>query len=189
MNNQLTGTDLRKSVYLTQGIIFFIAVVISFWLFDSWDEFNTLFDFNFNLILYYGVLPALIIISIDMLLDKYLSEKHLDDGGINKLLFQNQSILSIFLIALTVSISEEFLFRGVLQTSLGYIEASTIFAVIHIRYLKKPVLMISIVCVSFYIGYLFEITGNLYVTMTSHFLIDFILGLLIKYKSRGEISG
>src|SRR5699024_11474282 len=59
----------------------------------------------------------------------------------------------------------ELLFRGVLQTTFGYIPASVIFALVHVRYLSKPVLLISVLLISFFIGYLFEVTGNLYVTI------------------------
>src|SRR5699024_10988980 len=93
------------------------------------------------------------------------------------------------MIALIVSISEELLFRGVIRTVFGYVFASSVFALIHIRYLRQPVLLISIIFVSFYIGYLFEIIGNLLVTMTTHFIVDFLLGVIIGYVTCGDSYG
>ncbi|WP_404453206.1 type II CAAX prenyl endopeptidase Rce1 family protein [Oceanobacillus kapialis] len=51
--------------------------------------------------------------------------------------------------------------------------------------MKKPVLFISVLLVSFYIGYLFEQTGNLIVTITAHFIVDFLLGLTIRFYKGG----
>ena len=86
----------------------------------------------------------------------------------------------MFILSFTVAFAEELLFRGVLHTTFGYFIASTIFALAHFRYLTKPILFISILFVSFYIGYLFEITGNLVVTIAAHFIVDFLLGLFIR---------
>src|SRR5690625_1211867 len=145
-----------------------------------------LFEFNLYDILYYGVLPAFIIILINIILDRFVPKQFLDDGGINEKLFSNQSVYSIFIIADVVAISEELLFRGVVQTTYGYLFASLLFAAIHIRYLKKPVLLLGVIGTSFYIGYLYELTYNLNVTITTNIINDSILGLINKYKIRGD---
>ncbi|MDY0408336.1 CPBP family intramembrane glutamic endopeptidase [Paracerasibacillus soli] len=88
----------------------------------------------------------------------------------------------IFLFTLMIASCEEVLFRGVIQSWFGFIPASIIFAFVHVRYLKKPLLIISIFFVSFYIGYLFELTGNLISVITAHFIVDFLLGLFIYFK-------
>src|SRR5699024_6033845 len=105
-----------------------------------------------------------------------------DDGGINEKLFSGQSIFSIFIIAATVAIAEELLFRGVIQSTYGYIFASLLFALIHIRYLKKPVLLVAVVGMSFYIGYLYEIIHNFNVIISYFFLYFFIFVFFIIYK-------
>lgn len=186
---QLSSDQLKKSVLYTQLLLFSLSIILSLSFFDSFTNWFELFKINTEEIFYYGIIPASLIISIDIILDTVIPKRFLDDGGINEKLFSGQSILSIFVIALVVAIAEELLFRGVIQTTFGYLFASSLFALIHIRYLKKPILLLSIIGVSFYIGYLFEITQNLNVTIVAHFLIDFILGLLIKYKTRGELSG
>ena len=186
---QLSSDELKKSVLYTQLILFSLSIVLSLFFFESFTNWFELFKINTKQIIYYGIIPASFIIIIDIILDAVIPKRYLDDGGINKKLFSEQSIFSIFIIAAVVAVSEEVLFRGVIQTTFGYIFASSLFAIIHIRYLKKPILLLSIIGISFYIGYLFEITQNLSVTIVAHFLIDFILGLLIKYKTRGESSG
>lgn len=186
---QLSSDDLKKSVLYTQLLLLVLSLISSFFLFDSFTTWFELFELNLDDIFYYGIIPATIIIIVDLILDRYIPKRYLDDGGINEKLFKSQSIFSIFIIAAVVAIAEELLFRGVIQTTFGYIFASSLFALIHIRYLKKPILLLSIIAISFYIGYLFEITQNLNVTITAHFIIDFILGLFIKYKTRGEQNG
>lgn len=186
---QLSSAELKKSVLYTQLILFGLSLILSLFLFNTFTDWFNLFKLNMSEIFYYGVIPAIIVVLINIILDGFIPKHYLDDGGINEKLFSGQSIFSIFIIAATVAIAEELLFRGVIQSTYGYIFASLLFALIHIRYLKKPVLLVAVVGMSFYIGYLYEITHNLNVTITAHFLIDFILGLLIKYKTRGERNG
>src|SRR5699024_3353469 len=186
---QLSSAELKKSVLYTQLILFGLSLILSLFLFNTFTDWFNLFKLNMSEIFYYGVIPAIIVVLINIILDGFIPKHYLDDRGINEKLFSGQSIFSIFIIAATVAIAEELLFRGVIQSTYGYIFASLLFALIHIRYLKKPVLLVAVVGMSFYIGYLYEITHNLNVTITAHFLIDFILGLLIKYKTRGERNG
>lgn len=83
-----------------------------------------------------------------------------------------------------VAISEEVLFRGVIQSVFGYIVASTLFALMHYRYFKKIVLFSLLVLLSFLLGFLFELTNSLYVTIVFHFIVDFLLGLYIAKRVR-----
>lgn len=88
------------------------------------------------------------------------------------------------MIAFVVAVAEELFFRGILQTALGFAAASLIFALVHIRYLFKWYLTLNVVLLSFGMGWLFEMTGNLAVTITMHFIIDFMLGLAIRNRSK-----
>jgi uncharacterized protein len=83
------------------------------------------------------------------------------------------------------------LFRGIIQTKVGLILASIIFAIIHYRYLFNWFLFINIVILSFFIGLIFDWTDNLAVTIIMHFVIDFLLGVYIKIKrpSRRDEEG
>lgn len=182
----ISDEDLKKSLIFSQFLFILLSIILSLFLFDhifDWFDYFRLYPLE---ILYYGVMPGVLIVAIDMILLKYLPPRYYDDGGINQKLFQNRSIGDIFLLTLIIAISEELLFRGVLQTTFGYVIASVVFALVHFRYLKKPVLLLSVLLISFYIGYLFEITGNLLVTITAHFMVDFLLGLMIRFRKWGD---
>ena len=182
---QMTDKELKKQVILSQLIFITIGVILSVFLFEKMSDWLLYFNWNPKEIFYYGAISGLIIVGIDLIIMYIFPERYYDDGGINEKLFKNLSIADIFCVTLIIAVSEEILFRGLVQTTFGYVFASVLFALMHIRYLKKPVLLISVLLISFYIGYLFELTGNLYVTITSHFTVDFLLGLFIRFQKRG----
>ncbi|SDQ53730.1 CPBP family intramembrane glutamic endopeptidase [Virgibacillus salinus] len=179
----MTDKELSKQIIFSQLLLIVVSLLSSLIFFDDMVEWFGLFRFNLYEIAYYGILPGLIIVASDIILIYFFPTKYYDDGGINDRIFRNRSIKKIFAIALLVAVSEEILFRGVIQTTFGYVVASIIFALIHIRYLKKPVLLLSVLIVSFYIGYIFILTENLLVTITAHFIVDFLLGVVIRFKS------
>lgn len=184
----ISDTDLRKSIILSQILFLLIALFLSLVLFEHIFDWFQYFKFNLKEIIYYGIFPGFIIVAIDLILLYLLPARHLDDGGMNKRVFQNRSVIDIFFLVLIIAIAEEVLFRGVIQTTFGFMIASIIFALVHVRYLKKPVLFVSVLLVSFYIGFIFEITENLYVTITMHFTIDFLLGLMIRFQKWGAVN-
>lgn len=177
----ISHKQLMQALFQSQLLFLVIAVSLSVFLFDHISDWLYLFTFNMKEIIYYGVTPAILIILLNLVLKRFVPKHHLDDGGINEKLFKNSSVLEIIQIAFIVSVCEELLFRGLIQTVFGLIFASVIFAFVHFRYLKKPVLLISVIGISFYIGVLYEITGNLLVTMILHFIVDLVLGLIIRF--------
>jgi membrane protease YdiL (CAAX protease family) len=179
---KMSDSELNKQILFSQLLLFIISVVASFFLFDSMSDWKSHLVWNIKDIYYYGILTGCVIVALDLLLMFIFPKKYYDDGGINARIFKNKPVVYIFVIALVVAICEELLFRGVMQSVFGYIFASVIFALVHVRYLKKPVLFISVLFVSFYIGYMFKITGNLFVTIAAHFTVDFILGLVIRFQ-------
>ncbi|HLR42091.1 MAG TPA: CPBP family intramembrane glutamic endopeptidase [Pseudogracilibacillus sp.] len=179
---QLTNDQLRQQLFLSQGIFIFISLLSSFFLFNQIKDWFSLFKWDISLILLYGLLPAVILVVIEVIVSCFIDPRHIDDGGINERIFKDASVGMIFLIAFIVAIAEEMLFRGVIQTTFGYIFASSLFVIVHFRYLKKPLLLFSLVITSFFIGYIYLITENLLVTITFHFFVDFLLGLFIKFK-------
>lgn len=179
---QLTDKELMIQVIFSQLVFITISIISSFLLFEHFTDWLDYFSFNDKAIIYYGVIPALIVVSIDIILSLVLPKHLLDDGGINEKLFKTRTVTEIIFIAAVVAIAEELLFRGVIQTTFGFIIASVVFTLVHIRYLKKPVLLISVLILSFYLGYAYEVTGNLLVTITAHFIIDLLLGLFIRFQ-------
>ncbi|NWQ39844.1 CPBP family intramembrane metalloprotease [Bacillus sp. EB106-08-02-XG196] len=182
----LTDREILFHLYMTQIILLVITIVLGFLLFDQFS-FMKAIDFSDIRILLIGVPAGVAVVMLDILLMKWLPSSYYDDGGLNKRIFKNRSILHIAWIAAFVAISEELLFRGVIQTKVGLILASLIFAVIHYRYIFNWFLFTNIVVLSFFIGYMYEWSENLALTIVMHFTIDFLLGLYIKYRHSKEI--
>ncbi len=105
-----------------------------------------------------------------MLLDyvamRVFPESWFDDGGINDRMFQGMSVMHLLVITFIIGFAEEFLFRGVVQTHFGIVIASFVFAVLHIRvYKKSHFCFVSSVSLVLFFGYVFEWTGNLFITI------------------------
>lgn len=179
---RITDEELRMSVIYTQLMFIALAIISGSILFEDWNSWTRLFQFSVSQIVFWGIIPGIAIVLIDLLLTRLLPSDYYDDGGINRRVFSNLRVGKLFLLTLLVAVSEELFFRGVIQSSFGYIVASLLFGLIHFRYLKKPVLFVSIMAVSFLLGYIFEVTENVFVTMSCHFIVDFLLGLFIKLK-------
>jgi uncharacterized protein len=185
----LTEKELLFHLVATQILLLTISTILGMILFDSLNDFKELFVWTDWNILLIGFTAGLAVVAFDFTLMKYLPKSYYDDGGLNERIFKNRSVLQIMLIAAMVAISEEILFRGVIQTNTGLIISSLIFAVVHYRYLFNWFLFTNIILLSFLIGYIYMETGNLVVTIVMHFLIDFILGLIIKFRAQATIGG
>ncbi|MDN4527352.1 CPBP family intramembrane glutamic endopeptidase [Fictibacillus fluitans] len=172
---QMSDKELRINIYVSQGV--FLAAGTLIMLFSGfhldrfrWDVFP---------IFVLGIGTAVAVVLVNLLLHLFLPERMLDDGGINKRIFRRVPVWHIAILTAVISFSEEWLFRGAIQPLVGLSLTSLLFAVLHVRYIKKPVLFIAAVLLSFLLGYLYEKTNNLIVPMAAHFFIDFLLGLLI----------
>lgn len=180
--NGLTDKELLINLYLTNALILILALGLGFFFFDSLASFLMIFDPTDIRILTVGVTAGVAVVLLDVIFMKFMPSSYYDDGGLNKRIFQNRKGWQIALIALSVSISEEILFRGVIQTQFGLIIASLIFALVHYRYLFNLFLFVNVVVLSFFIGYIYLLTENLLVTIVMHFVIDFALGVIYRYK-------
>ena len=76
---------------------------------------------------------------------KVLPFRYYDDGGLNERIFRGRSVIEIAVISSVVSIAEEILFRGVIQTHVGLILSSIIFAFVHFRYLFNGYLFLNVI--------------------------------------------
>ncbi len=181
---ELSDKELLKHLYLTQVILVVISIIIGSLLFDSLKSFLELFDWNDSFIWLVGVPAGLLIVCIDALFMKFLPSSYYDDGGLNEKLFSKRKGWEILFIAAIVATCEEILFRGIIQTHFGLVISSIIFALIHYRYLFNWFLFLNITLLSFLIGVIYEWTENLLVTIAMHFVIDSLLGFIIKRKER-----
>jgi membrane protease YdiL (CAAX protease family) len=130
--------------------------------------------------LVYGIGVALFVIIVDFTIMEIAPSHLIDDGGINEKLFEKRSIPHILVLTALIAVSEEILFRGVLQTHLGIWIASLVFAILHFRYLSKWLLFTMVVSISFVLGIVYEITDTLHTTILAHFLIDLVFAIQIR---------
>lgn len=186
MIKEISNKELLFHLYLTQIILLTISFILGMILFDSFSEFLNLFQWNDHRIFLIGGVAGLAVVLLDFILMKVLPASYYDDGGLNERIFRNRNIVHIAFIAAIIAFCEELLFRGIIQTHVGLVVSSIIFAVVHYRYLFNWFLFLNIIVLSFFIGYLFLLTGNLLVTIFMHFIIDFLLGLLIKNRNNKQ---
>lgn len=179
---EIPDEELVKSLYATQILLLTVAFILGIFLFDSFHAFFDLFHFADLNVLFVGTGAGLAVVIVDVILMKLLPEKWYDDGGLNERIFQKRSFSEIAAIAAFVAAGEEILFRGVLQTHFGLVAASLLFALVHYRYLFQFFLFINVTGLSFLIGFIYLQTENLAVTIVMHFIIDFLLGCMIKIK-------
>ena len=177
----LTDKELLYHLYLTQVILLVISLILGAILFDHFSYLQNI-DLSDDHILTIGIPAGVLIVIADILLMKWLPASYYDDGGLNERIFKNRHVVHTFVIAFFVAFSEELLFRGIIQTKVGLIMASIIFAIIHYRYLFNWYLFLNIILLSFLIGFIYKWTGNLAVTIMMHFVIDFLLGVYIKLR-------
>ncbi|AMX83066.1 CAAX protease [Geobacillus subterraneus] len=184
----MTDREVLFHLYLTQGLLLAVAGVASLFLFD-WAEWRRLWRLDLSDVLLYGVGAAALVLAADFLAMRYLPEDWHDDGGVNEKIFRGRSILHLFFLCGLIAVTEEWLFRGIVQTHWGLWAASAIFAVLHVRYLEKWFLFLMVIVLSLFLGVLYERTGSLWVTVTAHFLIDFVLALHIRLGGETEEEG
>lgn len=188
MIKHISDEVLLVNVFITQGLVLLVAIILGFLLFDDFSEVTSLFQWQDWNILILGGSVGLGIVVYDLVLMKIFPSSYFDDGGINERLFRKLSYSKMFLVTLAIAVCEELLFRGVIQQHTNVWIASLIFALVHYRYLFNPFLFFNVTLLSFCIGLLYDYTANLYVTITAHFIIDFLLGVYIKIQYRKTIK-
>lgn len=177
----LTGKELRFHLYISQFAIILLAIILGFIFMQNIPD--SMFQINFRY-LAIGAVSGIIVVIIDLLFMKIVAPHYFDDGGINEKIFKGLSIPKIFAMTLLIAVAEELLFRGVIQTKFGLVVASIIFALTHIRYWSKWFLLINIIVLSFWIGFIYDWTEQqLLPSIVMHFTIDFLLGIYISRKS------
>jgi uncharacterized protein len=187
MIKQLTDKQIVQNLYFTQVLLLVISCIFGVFLFRHFEEFLDLWSVHDYSFVSYGIGTALFVVFVDYFIMKIVPYHLIDDGGINKKIFEKRSVPHIFLLTALIAFSEEILFRGVLQTHFGLGIASIIFAILHFRYLSKWLLFIMVVSISFLLGMVYEITDTLYTTILAHFFIDFVFACQIRLQFlRGE---
>ncbi|MCF6137610.1 CPBP family intramembrane glutamic endopeptidase [Pseudalkalibacillus berkeleyi] len=177
----LSQRELYLNLYLTQGIFLILTVILSILFGQTFAEWRDLFQLDWITLLFWSVPVALFVVFIDVWLWLKVPKKWIDDGGINNRIFARISVPHLLIVSIVIGLSEELLFRGLLQENIGYVASSLLFAFMHVRYLSKPVLFIFVTALSFLLGWVFILTETLLIPIVIHILIDFVLGLIIRF--------
>ncbi|PMC39453.1 CPBP family intramembrane metalloprotease [Bacillus sp. UMB0899] len=185
---QLTDKQIVQNLYFTQFLLICLSFILGIFLFQNVQEFLGLFHMRDLHFLYSGISTAIFVIIVDFIIFKIAPKDLVDDGGINEKIFEKRSIPHIVFLTALIAVSEEILFRGVIQSHFGLWVASLIFAVLHFRYLSKWLLFIMVVSISFLLGVVYEITANLYTTILAHFLIDLVFAIQIRLQYVREVK-
>ncbi|WP_127585317.1 type II CAAX endopeptidase family protein [Paenibacillus koleovorans] len=176
---ELTDQLLILNLYVTQVLTLIVGIAILF--FQSRNPIH-LFRLpegaEFAL---WGVLFAAVVLGVDALIGRFVPEEVTDDGGINQLLFGKRALWHIAVISFIVSVCEELLFRGAIQHAFGPYWTSILFAAIHIRYLKHWLMTGLVFSISYGLGWIYIQTNTLWTPIVAHFIIDFVMGCIIRY--------
>lgn len=182
--HQLNDRLLLINLYLTQALTLITGLI---WIFFQKRNPFELFAIPQNAaFIYWGLGLAATMLAVDFIMSRFVSEESIDDGGINEMLFRKRPVWHIFVIALVVSICEELLFRGAIQHAFGPYWTSILFALIHVRYLKHWLPTAWVFLSSYGLGYVYIHTGTIWAPILCHFLIDFISGMLIRFRRTEE---
>ncbi|MFE1626628.1 CPBP family intramembrane glutamic endopeptidase [Brevibacillus reuszeri] len=179
---------LRLNLWLTQGLVLIVAAGSSLWAHGIQGTME-LFQFPlWSSLIWSGcVIAAIVLLSIVM--DKYLPKRWQDDGSVNMRIFGSMSPVTTLLVCMAVGVSEEWLFRGVIQTFAGNFWTSLLFTLVHVRYVTKPLMVISVFGTSWLLGMLFTYSGSLWSPIVAHIGIDLLLAFYLQAtmkKEKGE---
>ncbi|MED4956287.1 MULTISPECIES: CPBP family intramembrane glutamic endopeptidase [Paenibacillus] len=177
---QLDDRLLLINLYLTQGLTLFIGLIIIF--FQKRNPLSLLAWPEHAEFLYWSLGLAAVMFGADFLLSRFISEESMDDGGINAKLFRGRPVWHIAVISAMVAVCEELLFRGAIQHGIGVYWTSILFAAIHVRYLRHWIPTGWVFASSYGLGFIYMQTGTLWAPIVCHFLIDFVSGLVIKFR-------
>jgi membrane protease YdiL (CAAX protease family) len=176
---QLDVRTLRLNLYLTQGLVIASAAVASC-LLHGWQETITLFSFPGWRDLAIAVAVALLVAGVSIGMERFLPRHWQDDGKVNERIFLGLSLPKTFCLCVLIGVGEEWLFRGVVQPLAGNVWTSLLFTFVHFRYLRRPLLLVSVFGTSYLLGVLFDLNGRLLPPVTAHIAIDFILAVYVQ---------
>jgi membrane protease YdiL (CAAX protease family) len=183
---QLDVRTLRLNLLLTQGLVVTVAAVSSFWM-NGWHGTFTLFSFPGWRDLAFAVAAACLVAGVSIGMERFLARHWQDDGSVNERMFLGLSLSQTFCLCALIGIGEEWLFRGIVQPLAGNVWTSLLFTLVHFRYLRKPLLLVSVFGTSYLLGGLFDLHGRLLPPITAHIAIDFILAVYVQRTREGRM--
>lgn len=178
--DQLDDRMLLINLYTTQGLTFIIGLI---WiLFQHQNPIHLFAIPNEYKFIIWGLAFAGLVIAVDLIISRWVPEEAADDGGVNDRIFRDRPIWHIALLSFVVAICEELLFRGAIQHAIGPYWTSIVFAAIHVRYLRHWIPTGLVFSISYGLGWIYIQTGSIWAPIIAHFVIDFIMGLIIRFR-------
>jgi len=178
--DQLNDRMLLANLYFTQALTLIIGIV---WLLfqrrNPLELLNFPRSYEFAL---WGAGFALVVLLFDLSISRFVPEEASDDGGVNERIFKTRAVWHIAVISAVVAVCEELLFRGAVQHAFGPYWTSILFAAIHVRYLRHWIPTGMVFAISYGLGWTMEATGTLWTPIVTHFLVDFIMGCIIRFR-------
>lgn len=178
--DQIDDRLLLINLYATQAITFIIGFI---WILFQHRNPFLLFKLpeGASFVLW-GVGLAGLVIVVDLLISRFVPDEVSDDGGVNDRIFRSRPVWHIVLMSFIIAVCEETLFRGAIQHNIGPYWTSILFATIHVRYLRHWIPTGLVFSISYALGWIYTETGTLWAPIIAHFLIDMIMGLLIRFR-------
>ncbi|MFD0711124.1 CPBP family intramembrane glutamic endopeptidase [Paenibacillus sp. GCM10027626] len=178
--DEIDDRMLLINLYGTQALTLIIGLI---WIFFQHQSLFSLFAIPKNVNFVYWVLGlGVIVLAVDIAISRFVPDEVGDDGGVNERIFKNRPWWHIILLSFIVAICEETLFRGAIQHSIGPYWTSILFATIHVRYLRHWIPTGLVFSISYGLGWAYEQTGTLWTPIIAHFLIDAVMGFIIRYR-------
>lgn len=178
--DEIDDRMLLINLYATQAFTLIIGII---WiLFQRENSLNVLAFPKQWEFLAWGAGLAAAVIAVDLLISRWVPDEATDDGGVNDRIFRNRPIWHIALISFVVAVCEELLFRGAIQHAIGPYWTSIVFAAIHVRYLRHWIPTGLVFSISYGLGWIYIQSGTLWAPIVAHFIIDFVMGLIIRFR-------
>ncbi|GIQ71056.1 CPBP family intramembrane metalloprotease [Xylanibacillus composti] len=171
---------LLINLYVTQAATFIIGMILI--IFQSRNPFSLFAPIHSWSPLIWGAAFAALVLIADLAVTRFVPDDVMDDGGVNDRIFRNRPLWHIAVLSAVVAICEELLFRGAIQHAIGPYWTSILFAAIHVRYLQHWLMTGMVFSISYGLGWIYDQTGTLWTVIFAHFLIDFIMGCIIRYR-------
>jgi membrane protease YdiL (CAAX protease family) len=177
---QIDERMLLINLYVTQTLIVLVAFALMWILRIKPLELLSAHSGAGATVITYGILCAAAVLITDFILARWIPKHVTDDGGMNEKIFANRPLWHLTIICLFVSIGEELLFRGAIQSEIGVYWTSIVFAVVHVRYLQHWLMTSLVFAISYGLGWIYLQTGTIITPIIAHFIIDFVLGFHLR---------
>ncbi len=178
--DELDDRMLLINLYATQALTFVIGLI---WILFQHQNIFKLFSLPKELnVVWWGAGLAAAVVAVDLLIARWVPDEANDDGGVNDRIFRNRPVWHIAVLSFVVAVCEELLFRGAIQHAIGPYWTSIIFATIHVRYLRHWIPTGLVFSISYGLGWIYIQSGSIWAPILAHFLIDLIMGLIIRFR-------